>query len=426
MATGLCPSCGTPAPAHGSYCVKCGSSLGRAFIDLTPTGSRANALGPRPTVVASRERRGMAPLLVLLVALAVVAGGLAVVLGGGHGDTAAVGASTTTAPADNASSTLVQRQPGSVYFENTPGPVFKRPAQGAIYLADGSLVKRIDLATGEMTKSPAISLERLPEATQVVVVDGGIFVVYQSGDVIAFDNDFTKAPINVGAGGLVVNSGTANKVWVARDYNCGECNTIVWYETDLKGPTGASIELARTAFPVAAIERGLMWQTPSGIFIGRSRSSARRYATGTLVGARGDTVVWFGCDDITGIDCRYNVGDGRDSVKHQFDVVNTVSRPSASYLERLGTFPLSPDSIALPRSNDARLPLINLETGETSILSIGSSFFRALSMHWTADGDWLLIHVSKTVVRAVNARTGGVAEITLPIESTGDVAIGAR
>ena len=29
-------------------------------------------------------------------------------------------------------------------------------------------------------------------------------------------------------------------------------------------------------------------------------------------------------------------------------------------------------------------------------------------------------------VRAVNARTGGVAEITLPIESTGDVAVGAR
>jgi hypothetical protein len=37
-----------------------------------------------------------------------------------------------------------------------------------------------------------------------------------------------------------------------------------------------------------------------------------------------------------------------------------------------------------------------------------------------------LIHASKTVVRAVNARTGGVAEITLPIESAGDVAVAAR
>ena len=428
MSTGLCPSCGTPAPAQGSNCAACGSSLGRAFIDLTPTGPGTNALSPRPTVVASKERRGMGPLLVLLIALAVVAGGLAVVLGGGNsGDTAAVAASTTTVnDASNASTTQVQRQPGSVYFENTPGPVFKRPAKGALYLADGSLVKRIDLATGEITKTPAISLEQSPEATQVMAVDGGVFVVYQSGDVIAYDNDFTKTPINVGAGGLLVNSGTANKVWIARDYNCGECNTIVWYEADLKGPTGASIELARSASPVAAIERGLIWQTPSGIYIGRSRSTARRYATGTLVGARGDTVVWFGCDDITGIDCRYNVGDGRDSVKHQFDIVSTVSRPSASYLERLGSFPLSPDSIALPRSNDPQMPVVNLETGETSILNVGSSFFRALSMQWTADGDWLLIHASKTTVRAVNVRSGGVAEITLPIDSTGAVAIGAR
>ena len=145
-----------------------------------------------------------------------------------------------------------------------------------------------------------------------------------------------------------------------------------------------------------------------------------------MVGARGDTVVWFGCDDITGIDCRYNVGDGRDANKRQFDVVDAVSRPSASYLERLGTFPLSRDSIALPRSSDARLPLLNVETGETSTLSTGSTFFRALSMQWTADGEWLLIHTSKTIVRAVNARTGGVAEITLPIESAGDVAVGAR
>jgi hypothetical protein len=47
-------------------------------------------------------------------------------------------------------------------------------------------------------------------------------------------------------------------------------------------------------------------------------------------------------------------------------------------------------------------------------------------MHWTADGDWLLIHTSKTIVRAVNARTGGVAEVMLPIESTGNIAFGAR
>src|SRR4029453_16667986 len=126
----------------------------------------------------------------------------------------------------------------------------------------------------------------------------------------------------------------------------------------------------------------------------------KRYATGTLVGARGDTVVWFGCDDITGIDCRYHVGDGRDASKRQFDVVAAVNRPSASFLERFGSFPLSRDSIALPRSSDARLPLLNVETGATSTLSTGSSFFRALSMQWTADGEWLLIHTSKTIGRA--------------------------
>jgi len=428
MSNGLCPSCGTPAPVHSSTCVNCGSSLGRAFIDLTPTVPRPGTSTPRPTVIASDGRRGMAPLLVLLVALAVVAGGLAFVLGGGGDSTSStLGATTTTEPvAGNAPTTAVQRQPGAVYFENTPGPLFKRPAQGALYLADGSRVKRIDLATGEITKSAAISLAGSAEATQVLAVEGGFFVVYKSGEVVAFDNDFSKAPLDVGAGGFVVDTGAANRVWIAREYDCADCTTVEWYEADLTGTTGASIELARTTFPVAAIERGLIWQTPSGIFTGRSRSSAKRYATGTLVGARGDTVVWFGCDDITGIDCRFNVGDGRDASKAQIDLVNTLTRPSASYLERLGTFPLSRDSIALPRSNDARLPLLNIETGQLSILSTGSTFFRALSMYWTADSEWLLIHSSKTIVRAVNARTGGVAEITLPIESTGDVAVGAR
>ena len=47
-------------------------------------------------------------------------------------------------------------------------------------------------------------------------------------------------------------------------------------------------------------------------------------------------------------------------------------------------------------------------------------------MSWTADGEWLVIHASKSVVRAINARTGGLAEVTLPIESSGDVAVGAR
>jgi hypothetical protein len=370
----------------------------------------------------------MAPLLVLLIALAVIAGVLAVVLGGGDDPTANTSAATTTTVpvAANTPTTEVQRQPGAVYFENTAGPVLKRPAQGAVYLADGSRVKRIDLATGEITKTAAISLERSSEALQVVVVERGFFVVYESGEVVAFDNDFGKAPLNIGPGGFIVDTGAGSKVWIASGFNCDDCATIEWYEADLRGTTGASIELARSAFPVAAIERGLIWQTPSGIFLGRSRSSAKRYATGTLVGARGDTVVWFGCDDITAADCRYNIGDGGDSTKRQLDVVDAVSRPSASYLERLGTFPLSGDSIALPRSSDARLPLLDIATGEISTLSTGSTFFRALSMQWTADGDWLLIHTSKTMVRAVNARTGGVAEITLPIESTGNVAVGVR
>ena len=95
---------------------------------------------------------------------------------------------------------------------------------------------------------------------------------------MAFNNDFTKPPIGVGSGGFIVNSGAGDNVWVARDYFCADCNTILWYEAGLNGPTGASIELARSAFPVAAIERGLMWQTPSGIFVGRSRSSASKRA----------------------------------------------------------------------------------------------------------------------------------------------------
>jgi hypothetical protein len=426
MSNGLCPNCGTPAPVHASSCDRCGASLGRAFIELTPRDASKGSA--RPTVVSTRSRKGVAPLLVLLAALAVVAGGLAVVLGGGGDDSLGPSSPTTTpGPTTTAApTTSVQRQPGAAYFENTPGPVLGRPAQGALYVADGSVVKRIDLATGTITKTPAISLDQSPEARQVVAVEGGFFVAYESGDVVAFRDDFTQAPVNVGRGAYVVDAGVTGTVWIAGGSECAGCKTLDWYEAGLGGPTGSSIELARTLFPVAAIDRGLVWQTPSGIFTGRSRASARRYATGTLVAARGDTVVWYGCDDIVGTDCRYHVGDGRDADKRQFDVVDSVGRPSATHLERLGTFPLSVDALALPRSNDARLPLLDLENGTVSTLSTGSSFSRARSMHWTANGEWLFIHASKTVVRAVNARTGGTAEVTLPVESSGEIAIAAR
>jgi aspartate racemase len=51
MSNGLCPNCGTPAPVHSSVCDKCGASLGRAFIDLTPTGrDRVALFGTRFTM----------------------------------------------------------------------------------------------------------------------------------------------------------------------------------------------------------------------------------------------------------------------------------------------------------------------------------------------------------------------------------------
>src|SRR5262245_8013840 len=118
MASGLCPNCGTPAPVHASSCDKCGSSLGRAFIELTPRdGVKATS---RPTIVATRNRSGMAPLLVLLAALAVIAGGLAFVLGGGGGESTGSTPTTSLVPTTSAApTTSVQRQPGAVYFENT-------------------------------------------------------------------------------------------------------------------------------------------------------------------------------------------------------------------------------------------------------------------------------------------------------------------
>ena len=262
--------------------------------------------------------------------------------------------------------TEVQRQPGAVYFENTAGPVLQTTGAGRD-LSRRRLAGEAHRSRDGRDHQDRRHLARAdrPKRRQVVVVEGGFFVVYESGEVVAFDNDFNKAPINIGTGGFIVDAGVGQQ---GLDRRRLQLRRLRRQSSGTKptsaGTTGASIELARSAFPVAAIERGLIWQTPSGIFIGRSRSGAKRYATGTLVGARGDTVVWFGCDDITGIDCRYNVGDGRDSDQASNSTSSTtVSRPSASYLERLGTFPLSRDSIALPRSSDARLPLLNIETG---------------------------------------------------------------
>ena len=258
MASGLCPSCGTPARCTRSIA----SSVGRrspAFIDLTPTGPRATPSTTRPSVVASKDRRGMAPLVVLLAALAVVAGGLAVVLGGGNDATSTdIGATTTTAAAANVPTTQVQRQPGAVYLDNTAGPVFRRPAQGAIYVADGSLVKRIDLATGEITKSrPSRSsgAPGLPSHRR----RRRFLRLLRKRRGHRFENDFSKAPDQLVSGGFIVNTGSGDTVWIAPIL-------LRLLQAILVRPFSGRRRidpLARSSFPFAASERFIL-ATPSG------------------------------------------------------------------------------------------------------------------------------------------------------------------
>ena len=78
---------------------------------------------------------------------------------------------------------------------------------------------------------------RTPEARQMVAVDGGFFVVYESGDVVAFRDDFTKAPVNVGRGLYLVDTGAAGRVWIAGGSECAECKSVEWYEAGLDGST---------------------------------------------------------------------------------------------------------------------------------------------------------------------------------------------
>lgn len=424
MATGLCPACGTPAAIDASFCDRCGSHLGRSFVSLEPTVStRADGVEAQ-RVVVNTPRRRFAPALAVIAALALLFAGVAFAFRGEEPESVPPLQPSTSTTLPSASTVPIQRTSAN-YLMGKPAAVFGSSSIGFLYIADGSLVKRVDLETGEIVE------RSLPSsgAVQLIVVESGIFVVNRGGEVFALREEIDQAPALVGSGGYAVPGG-ADRIWVSRDHFCTDCATSVWFEVDLDGRAGPAVELARGTTPVAGVDKGLLWQTPRGISLGRKDLSRSYINGGDLVSARGDTAVWFGCDDVAGLECFYRVGDSANANRRKLDIVATAGRPSASLIERIGAMPISLDhsTIALPRITDNRIPIVDLPSGEVRMVGVGMSVFRYNTLAFTTNGDWLVLFQSsaRTSLKAVNTRTNESYDVKLPIESNGDVAIGVR
>jgi len=411
MATGLCPACGTPAAIDASFCDRCGAHLGRSFVSLDLVQPAPTVRDQRSHTVESPPRRRYAPVLAAIAAVVLLVAGVAIAFRGTDPESAP--------PLDSApSTTLAPTTPttprGDVnYLAGSAAPVFGSSSSGVLYIADGSLVKRVDLETGEIVEWPMPSAG----ATQLLVVEDGVFVINRAGEVFWLREGNDPTPLLVGNGGFGVVGGD-NRIWGSRDHLCTECTSSVWFE------------IAKGVTPVAAVDKALLWQTPRGISQGR-KDAVRSYVNGgDIVAARGDTTVWFGCDDAAALDCSYRLGDSSNSNRRKLDIVAAAGRPSASLIERTGAMPISLDgsTVALPRITDNRMPIVDLASGEVRMVSIGVTVFRYNTMALTANGDWLVLFQSsaRTTLRAVNTRTNESYNIKLPIESDGDVAVGVR
>jgi hypothetical protein len=373
-----CESCGLSLPPNAFRCPTCGHHQGEA---ITVEVGRRSSAGPRS---ASPHRRR--DLIVLAGVVAVVLAGL--VFAGrdsGGREKAAANATTTTTSRPTTTSTSTSTTMATTTTSTTlPRLQLGAPSGVKLLTGGNNSVSVTDLDTGERTR-PA-----LPAGSGLVVVRGGVAVM--RGTVAYFVPDpYTDTGTELGEADSIAASSSQDRVWLLK---YSEIEMTV-REVDLDGGvTAGPFGMPGTSGVIAAVHDGLITAAHGSIYVVDRSGRPRRIGTGDVLGAGGNSVLAFTCDDQ--LHCGTSV----------IDVASGDSREVAGFgdAERLGynIYPSSDGTtmaiVVGTGTENPSLWFIDLEsaTARQAPLQIGFDSFEAAA--FSRDSKWLFYKSGPNVV----------------------------
>lgn len=423
-----CRSCGATLAPEARFCSRCGHRRGEAaaptLVDLSPLTPPV-APAEQRAVVATRPpaRRRTLAVVAALVALAVVAFGVAELLDDEDGDASADPAPTsTTEPGDAPSSTsevttssttpttsttstsAVPTTTSAPYVNQQRGLVLDESQRGrSLYLVAGSTIFRAELDTGRVTSRGGLGGLT---GGQVVVHDGRVFLPGANLSSIATDlaGDVTFLLAPPGYTVLHPVSFADGSTWFVR--------------YDAEGTRLRRLDADGRTLDEQLVDRGLYLAGVLGDRVVVSQGGRlwlfgpgdRRvpYARGILAARSDRFLLWLGCDDAAR--CTYRLGDaatadtGRTSLESSYVMAGGDAGGLGSTLAPDGATILAWRSI-----NNGRPQLVDLATG--SLLDLPDSSF--MTFGWSPDGRWLVM-VNGAIVNAIDVRTGATRVLAIP------------
>lgn len=429
-----CPRCRRATPAAAAFCPGCGAALGSDLVVEVggPAGRVPVPSGPEAGGGRRARRVGLGVAAALAVAI-----GASVVSGGGDGRSATTTSTTsdgvgTTSTVAAAPTTTAADEPVTTttllpVSGPTGAPLLGEPTGLRVLVATNRGIQRLDLDAGTLTEVETPG--RTYFADDLLAMRGGLAVLSE-GELrfLPLDGPYEDRR---SLSGQLLSVDAAGRA-LALVYTDGGAYAAV---VDRAGaePRRLDATLSTSVYPPAfgAGTGDLLLPVPGGVFAWRDGVS-RPVSAGAVVDAAGPFVLMRRCWPAPV--CRLDVvdvatGGVRGSVDDDDPVANLRLAPDGAHLVR--GIPFDPARVG---GRDPRLSVVRLSDGQVTTLSVDTSeawnsnlgldpSLRG-ALAWSADGRWLFVVRTPSVLSAWRDGLAAPIDLTIPsVELRGPVAV---
>lgn len=349
---------------------------------LLLTDREATGPGPATVVSAGGDRRPGRVVVVAVLAMVVT---VAVLGSLGDGEEAAddPGPTSSTVSAGPTTASAVGTPGGRGEITAREGNLLGDEGAPVLLVNDGSLAA-VDLGTGTV-RHPGTPLPVNIDAP-MLVREGAVVVTDRRGVLHTLSPDLSDEMAELGAA-RAVPSGVPDRVWLMTVDRTPGGGVAVEERTVGGERTSPAVALLPEVTPMAGVQSGLLLQTPAGIYLlppGGERP--HRVVGGQVLGAGGDTVARYDCDEQ--LSCRVHL----THVATGADVVPQLQGGTLSggFVPRFmpGVAAFAPGgelaAVACACAAGEGVAVVDIATGDVVLEAPGLAEPR-----WSPDGRWL-------------------------------------
>jgi hypothetical protein len=423
-----CSGCGADVARTASFCLKCGRSTAAPLRELERLDVTPEPVGDVQRAVADSGGGGRRRGVMVLGVVAVVVAAAVVLLADGSDDTSSstepsttnegtpstqllyppstrrgettMSPSTAAAPTLPFSPTTNPAGPATTtvtMIGDGPHPVLGDLTGGlSLYVATGDALRRVELDTGRLTTLDARQYSRTWQGMEIyngeVQIDVGGTIVSVPADLSA---GFQASELRPG-----LRAGETDERWVAQFAGDNSAKAVL-----LRGPeVVGQFDVPGGAVLIGIVGDRVVMQGGGRIYTMDRTGRTRFYATGNVVNAGGNWLLWSSCDE--SLRCRYHLGDVSqpDAVE-----VNLGAEMLRGYYNAGGFYSMGASaSIVAPDGATALLPgdggatLVELSTGrviEEHVMAFGGYC-------WSPDGAWFFATGRSQAIVAISTSDG--------------------